>query len=352
MPRTIYFLILLGATALPTLLPGETPPPGNNPETAAPDNGVPPPTTGQAVTPAPSLGTQPSNNVVENGAPRGSLGSLASGAPGVAEKLPAPAVGGGTPGVAATAPAAVGTVQKTTVVEQRPASKIPQEILVMEAMGHCFFDAMRQAHQPGFAGPVMIGGGFPFPAPPAGDLKLISVQQLSGAPAEPPLYRVTFRNDSRFPAKGFHVAAIATQGRILPASPIVSAEIEELAAGGVGHLDLRVPAAALTLGPTNAPVPFSSLVVVLDSLNVLSETNEWNNVAEFGRTEIVAIEVTETAAAPAAAPAASAQPAPATAPAAPATTPAAPMTPQAMPDSGNNQVPLDEIDEAAALLKR
>jgi hypothetical protein len=248
-------------------------------------------------------------------------------------------------------------VQKTAVVEQRPVNKIPQEILVMEAMGHCFFDAMRQAHQPGFAAPVLIGGGFPFPAPPAGDLALISVQQIGGAPAEPPLYRVTFRNDSRFPAKGFHVAVIATQGRILPGSPIVSAEIEDLAAGAVGHLDLRVPAAALTLGPANAPVAFSSLVVVLDSLNVLSETNEWNNVAEFGRTEIVAIEAPQTAAvaaAPVAAPGASAAPAPATTPTAPASPPAAaaPMTPLTTPEPGNSQVPLDEIDEAAALLKR
>jgi hypothetical protein len=244
-------------------------------------------------------------------------------------------------------------VQQSAVLGQT-GSKLPHEIVVMEAMGHCFFDAMQQAHKSG--GPLMIGGGFPF-LPPAGDLKLISVQQIGSPPGEPPMYRVTFINHSRFAAENFRVSIIATNGRIQRNSPVASADISELAGDAIANVDIRVPAAALTLGPANAPVAFDTLVVVLDSLNVLAETNEWNNVAQFVRTEIVTVAVTETAttAAPAAV-AAPASPAPAVAPMGPATPNVTPMSPpQAAPDAGNgngNQVPLEEIDEAASLLSK
>lgn len=359
MKRT-FFLILLGATAMPTLLPAEMPPSENAPGVAAPNNPAAPPMTGPALEPSPNIQAQP-NNVVENGAPRGPLGSLASGAPGVADKLPAPAtaapaVSAPVPGGTVAAGPAVATTQKTAIVEQRAVNKMPHEILVFEAMGHCFFDAMREAHKRDFAGPLMIGGGFPFPLPPAGDLKLISVQQMGGNPGEPPLYRVAFRNLSRFPAKHFRVSVIATHGRLNQNSPVVSAEVEELAADGIGQLDLRVPAAALTLGPASAPAAFDTLIVVLDSLNVLPETNEWNNVAEFGRTSITMVEVSQTAPAAAATPPATTGPAPnnptTPAPTGPTTPQAAPMSPQPGPESGSDPAPSEEIDEAATLLSR
>lgn len=371
MKRTL-FLILLGASAMPALLPADQPPP-ENPGVAAPDNSAMP-GTGPAVAPAPQVGNQPLQNVVENGAPRGPLGSLATGAPGVAEKLPAPAAGAAvaTPPAATAPPAgvasatAVTTVQKTAVVNQALPAKIPHEIVVMEAMAHCFFDAVQQAHKTGV--PLLAGGGFPF-LPPAGDLQLLSLQQLSGNPAEPPLYRVSFKNLSRFAATNFRVSIIATNGRVNRLSPVVSAEIEELAADAIANIDLRVPATALTLGPANAPVAFDTVIVVLDSLNVLAETNEWNNVTQFVRTDIVTVEVTETTAsstAVAAPPGAAGTVAPAVVPARPAAPNAAPSVapnpapnvapmspPQAAPDANNgNGVSIEEIDEAAALLRK
>jgi len=185
--------------------------------------------------------------------------------------------------------------------------------------------------------PPMMGEVRFLPGPPApfGDLELTGVGMVSDAtPDAGPTYRITMLNNSPLPSRDFHVSLIASLGDLADGSLLVTVPVKEVAANAVGTIDVQLPVAAMTLG--NPAQPFDSLIVVVDSYDELAETNEMNNIAIVGRSEVVSITMTEAvpAEAPAAAPAGEAPVV--TAPAAAAPAPAnAPEQVQVVPDNGS-----------------
>jgi len=290
------------------------------------------------------------NTVVENGASRGALGGLVSGAPSVATTIPQ------NPGATfaqlgnAAAPAAttvVGTA--TTIVQQRmtvvpkPAS-IPQHCdLIARTMLHCMTRSPREFKLN--AGPrfVPVGGFFPFPPLPAGDLELLGLVQIGEAPGNCPIYRISFRNNSPVAARNFRVSLIGAVGRVEFDSAVISVDIDEIAAKATMTTELTLPVAALAIGPPGRQAPFDTLVVALDSFDELPETDEMNNVASFKRGEIVAME-TITTVAPVGGPNAAPVAVPGSGPAA--------AQPQISPNSEVDRIDLDKVNGAATLFSK
>src|SRR5262245_43483668 len=332
-------------------------------------------------------------NVVQPEASRGALGGLASGAPGVADNVQqlgkgaaAPVVGESktvvTGGAAAGGAVAGGAVAggavaggavaggSTTVVsgtttvvatqQQQLLSRAQRHWLVARTMQHCMFFSEVQPHviRRGDFLPIGFPGG-PFIAPPIGDLELVSVGMVAdGVGDKGPIYRISVKNNSTIAARHFRVSLIATLGELTHLSPVVTMNIDELAAGAVGHIDVQLPHGVMTLGPQGQPGPFTTLIAAIDSFDELIESDELNNVATFTRGEIALIvTVQETAAATAAPAAAGAAPAagataPADAPAqAPAGAgPAAGAAPSAPQDNGElNKLDLDTVSGASEL---
>ena len=366
MKRILVIAVLAGAVAS-----SATAARAQSPGCAAPQNVQP-----QNVQPAPA-----DTNVVQPEASRGALGGLASGAPGVAQNVQqlgqgaqapvvgengavpaaAPAAGGAVAG-GAVAGGAGGTVvagtATTVVATQQPLmSKAQRHWLVGRTLHHCMFFSDFQPHviRRG-AMPIGFHPGHFFVAP--GDLELTSVGMVAdGLDDKGPVYRITLRNNSTIAARHFRVSLIATLGEITPTSPVVSMNIEELAAGAVGTIDVQLPHGVMTLGPQGQPGPFTTLIAAIDSFDELIETDELNNVATFTRGEIAVIETTVEAPAAAAAAPATVAPgasapvaAPAEAPAQGAPAPAAPSAPA--PQDGSDQLDLENVDGASELLSR
>lgn len=302
------------------------------------------------------------NNIVEEGAPRGELGGLASGAPSIStevQQLARPAHAGGAAAVVAPGAAVVAQgATQATVVEQQTMTTIQDRLVVARVMQHCMFRTLHDqiiAHG-GFMPPVVgIAPAFPFPAPPFGDLEIAGVHLAADAiDAKGPLYRVSIRNNSPLVARHFRVSLVAVLGALDRHSPVATVEMEAIPAQGVAHIDVQMPVGVMNLGPKGKTAPFDTLVVAIDSFDELAETNELNNVATLTREAIAIVEGVETAAvAPAAvAPAAVAAPAPgvpATAPPAaapPAAAPAPAIAPeqQAPPAAPEGNVNLDQFD--------
>jgi hypothetical protein len=375
MKRILVIAVLAGAVAASASAARAQGPGGAAPmqslqgQNAQPQNVQP-----QNIQPAPA-----DTNVVQPEASRGALGGLASGAPGVAQNVQqlgqgaqapvvgengavsaaAPAAGGAVAGGAvAGGTAVVGSTTTTVVATQQPLmSKAQRHWLVGRTLHHCMFFSDFQPHviRRG-AMPIGFHPGHFFVAP--GDLELTSVGMVADGLADKgPVYRITLRNNSTLAARHFRVSLIATLGEITQTSPVVTMNIEELAAGAVGTIDVQLPHGVMTLGPQGQPGPFTTLIAAIDSFDELIETNELNNVATFTRGEIAVIETTvEAPAAAAAAPAAVAPgagapaAAPAEAPAQGAPAPAAPSAPA--PQDGSDQLDLENVDGASELLSR
>ncbi len=128
-----------------------------------------------------------------------------------------------------------------------------------------------------------------------GDLRLLDVEMIADAtPEMGPLYEVTLLNDSVRPAEDFRVSLVAVHGGILPNSPTVTMNIDQIAAGGTATLQVQMPPQCLAIAITGqAPAPFNMLVVAIDSFDELMEGNELNNVAVLERSDIL-IEGTTT----------------------------------------------------------
>jgi hypothetical protein len=332
-------------------------------------------------------------NVVQPEASRGALGGLASGAPGVAENVQqlgkgaaAPVVGesktvvtggaavGGAVSGGAVAGGAVagGTVAggtiasgSTTVVsgtttvvatqQQQLLSRAQRHWLVARTMQHCMFFSDVQPHviRRGDFFPIGFPGG-PFIAPPIGDLELVSVGMVADGVAEKgPIYRISVKNNSTIAARHFRVSLIATLGELTHLSPVVTMNIDELAAGAVGHIDVQLPHGVMTLGPQGQPGPFTTLIAAIDSFDELIESDELNNVATFTRGEIALIETVQETATTTAAPAvAGAAPAAAPAQAPAAGGQAAPAAPAPQDNGELNKLDLDNVNGASELLSK
>jgi hypothetical protein len=303
------------------------------------------------------------SNIVQEGAPRGELGGLASGAPSIStdvQQLAPPAQAGGAvvaQGGAAGAVVTQGSTQ-ATVVEQQTMTTVQDRLVVARVMQHCMFRTLHDqmiAHG-GFMPPIVgIAPAFPFHAPPFGDLEIVGVGMVADAiDAKGPLYRVSIRNNSPLVARHFRVSLVAVLGALDRHSPVATVEMDAIAAQGIAHLDVQMPVGVMNLGPEGKHAPFETLVVAIDSFDELAETNEMNNVVTLTREAITVVEGVETTTvAPVAAPATVAAPGPAQgAPAAiappvgapPAEAPApAPQqqAPQAGPEGNLN---LDQLD--------
>lgn len=365
MKRILVIAVLAGAVAASASAARAQGPGGAAPQNVQPQNVQP-----QNVQPSPA-----DTNVVQPEASRGALGGLASGAPGVAQNVQqlgqgaqapvvgengavaaAPAAGGAVGGAVAGGATVVGSTTTTVVATQQPLmSKAQRHWLVGRTLHHCMFFSDFQPHVVRRAArPIGFHPGHFFVAP--GDLELTSVGMVADGLADKgPVYRITLRNNSTISAHHFRVSLIATLGEITPTSPVVSMNIEELAAGAVGTIDVQLPHGVMALGPQGQPGPFTTLVAAIDSFDELIETDELNNVATFTRGEIAVIETAveaPAAAGPAAGAPAAAAPAaaPAEAPAQGAPAPAAPSAPA--PQDGSDQLDLENVDGASELLSR
>jgi hypothetical protein len=259
--------------------------------------------------------------------------AAAQGIPGQAVAAPAgPAAGAPA---AAVAPVQAGAVATTTVASQTamattstttvetqmdllPARTVLGSMLQMfnsppgfggrSRCGHVIDMLMEQHLQTQFFGgnvqnmqqPASIVAFDPFGRPIVrrmGDLRLISVDMITDAtPEMGPLYEVTILNDSVRDAIDFRVSLVAVHGGILPNSPTVTMNVDEIAAGGTATLQVQMPQACLAIEVTGqAPAPFDMLVVAIDSFDELMEGNELNNVAVLERSDIVIEGATETA---------------------------------------------------------
>jgi hypothetical protein len=141
-------------------------------------------------------------------------------------------------------------------------------------------------------GPMVI------PDTELGDLEVVQVNQIAHEdPACGPKLAVIVRNQSCRAICNFHVSAVAVFGRICPTSPNATVAVEQIAPGETLEVLLPLPIEALAMGNRNGQViGFQTLVVAIDSLDQLVETNEANNLKAFDIAEVpfVTIGVEET----------------------------------------------------------
>jgi hypothetical protein len=299
-------------------------------------------------------------NMVKPEAPRGQLGGLASGAPGFADnvqqlrgRISGQAVGASAPagavapGAAAGAPAATTVTTNTAIAETQTVAPANSHRLVRLAVHYAIRAELLAQGIPHEFLPIPHGVGFipvaPHGAPVISDLELIGVGVVAEAIDEKgPIYRVTFRNRGLIPSHHFRVSLIAIHGELCGESPVMTVKIDHLAAGATGHIDVQMPCSIMAMGPKDQPVPFESLIAVVDSFDELIEDSELNNVTTFTRSQIAVIEsTTATTAAPVAGAAAPAPvaaqgvaPAPAAGAPAPDAAPAPAAPQQAPPAAG------------------
>ncbi len=161
------------------------------------------------------------------------------------------------------------------------------------------------------------------------DLQLLAVRMLDAGDAEQgPAFRVWVRNNSRVAiSHPFNVLVLAARDAN-PAQdlPQAGARISAINAGQVLPIDIRLPVAANQPG-------LPMLHVLVDSHREINEVNEANNGTVLARSEVLPLEVLETAQAVTAGPAGAANVAP-QGPTQPATADAASS------DSTDSDVPL------------
>ncbi len=174
------------------------------------------------------------------------------------------------------------------------------------------------------------------------DIELMEVCMITDASDEcGPVYQINFRNNSRVPVCHFAVTAVSVYGQIVETSPSVTIRVPRLEAGEIGSVQVKMPLACMSMGPHGqAAVCFDTLVVAIDSFDMVFECNELNNVAILKKPEIkivvteTTVETTVEGAAPVqAAPGGQAPPAP-----------QVPAVPGEVPSQKASPSPLDNID--------
>ncbi|MEM8669432.1 MAG: hypothetical protein AAGG48_18045 [Planctomycetota bacterium] len=116
-----------------------------------------------------------------------------------------------------------------------------------------------------------------------GDLQVAAVNQIVDQDANcGPKFSVLIRNNSCRAVCNFHVSAVGVLGRICPNSPNTTVTVGEIAAGETLQVVLTLPIEALAMGNRNGQIiGLQRLVVAIDSLDQLAETNEANNLKAF-----------------------------------------------------------------------
>ncbi len=129
------------------------------------------------------------------------------------------------------------------------------------------------------------------------DLQMLAVRFVDAGHPEKemgPRYRVWFRNnDDRKLRKDFNITLLASNSRD-PSSDVPSAgvEIDEIEAGEIQSVDIRLPFAASTLGrdEENRRIPFRFLHVLVDSDRDVDEAFEENNGAVLARGDVLPVD--------------------------------------------------------------
>lgn len=168
-----------------------------------------------------------------------------------------------------------------------------------------------------------------------GDLELLGVH-CDGTvdPRNGPVFEVTLRNNSQENLEHVVLSAVAVLGQIHDQSPTSVVSIRQIGATETISIRIQLPASSMVMGPVGSPVqPFETLVVAVDSLDELIESNELNNVSILQRGEIQLTPVAVVA------PAVSAVNPQLTAPSQSSSVPAIAAPEEAKPSS-----PLDAID--------
>jgi hypothetical protein len=329
MKRAFAFALLAGLVAPAGIALAQAgPPAGGAPQGQAPQAAVANP--GQQAATGGIFGQAPGGNI--GGAGLANQGFAAGGAP---------AAGGAVAGGAAIASqTTTATTSQATVVSAEGLTAIQHPWMINRVIHHAVAKEFEQhfGGSPLFAPMVGFNPVTPFPIPAFGDLELVHVGMVSDMNGTAgPIYRVSLKNSSHLPVIGVRVSLIAVLGKLDHTSPVVTAVVKEIPAGGVATIDISMPVAVMQLGPETARVPFETLVASIDSFNELPETSEFNNVVTVVRTNVALIETAQSTVTQSAvttttvAAGAAAAPVAAGAAAAPAAVEAAPMGEAAAP---------------------
>ena len=125
------------------------------------------------------------------------------------------------------------------------------------------------------------------PASEVGDLDIVQVSRLNSAANCGPRVAVQLMNCSNRKVGRFHVTAVAVFGHIRPDSPNATLEVAELEAGAILEVQLQLPIEAYAMGNRNGtPMGFQTLIVAIDSFDVLLESDESNNVLALNASEM------------------------------------------------------------------
>lgn len=120
-----------------------------------------------------------------------------------------------------------------------------------------------------------------------GDLKLINIQLVSAGHAEcGPIFQLTLQNCSDVPIGNFHASVVGVAGQIQAHSPTVDAFIQRMEPQQTLTIQMQLPAACMSMRNAQGVAPFDTLVVALDSHDVLMESDEWNNIQILRKEEI------------------------------------------------------------------
>jgi hypothetical protein len=180
-------------------------------------------------------------------------------------------------------------------------------------------------------------GAYAVPDAELGDLEILNIGQVPSVdPACGPSFRITVRNNSCRDVCNFHVTVVATLGRIFPGSPNATVCVDKVCAGAVTEVCVQLPIEALAMGNASGNViGFQRLIVVIDSLDQLAETNEANNLKALacGEIPVVAVAVVQETTTEVVAQPIGVNNAIAPAPALPPSTVPAPPVPQAPPET-------------------
>ena len=137
-----------------------------------------------------------------------------------------------------------------------------------------------------------------------GDLELLCVKLVAdGDCHRGPVFQIGMKNNSNVPIGNFRVSLVGVLGQICPTSPTANACIARMEPCEEKHIQIQLPLACMTLGPLHQPVAFDTVVVALDSDDMLMECDELNNVQILKRCDIVPLVVAPVAPATPAVPA-------------------------------------------------
>lgn len=133
-------------------------------------------------------------------------------------------------------------------------------------------------------------------SPTGVDVSFASIRQLDAGDPDNnlgPSYRVWITNNSPVAIDTpFDVALLASNdGKMSEGLPYGSVEVEGMEAGETQALDIRLPVAAMTMdGQGDDAGAYSFVHAVVDSQNVLTETDKKNNIAVFNDDDIPQID--------------------------------------------------------------